>query len=113
VLARAHQQLIWERTWHLLRLRSALRKFFPAALVAFGEDLAGTDALALLAAASHPASATRLSTSRISAALQRALRRRVADKTAVIQAVLRTEQLTNLTWPAPPMPPLCVPKWPF
>jgi hypothetical protein len=32
VLARAHQQLIGERTRHLLRLRSALREFFPAAL---------------------------------------------------------------------------------
>jgi transposase len=34
VLARAHQQLIWERTRHLLRLRSVLREFFPAALAA-------------------------------------------------------------------------------
>jgi transposase len=54
VLARAHQQLIWERTRHLLRLRSALREFYPADLVAFGEDLAGADALELLAAAPDP-----------------------------------------------------------
>jgi hypothetical protein len=33
VLARAHQLLIWEQTRHLLRLRSALREFFPAALL--------------------------------------------------------------------------------
>jgi transposase len=31
VTARAHQTLIWDRTRHLLRLRSALREFFPAA----------------------------------------------------------------------------------
>lgn len=37
--ARAHQNLIWERTRHVLRLRSALREFFPAALIVF-DDLA-------------------------------------------------------------------------
>jgi transposase len=93
VLARAHQRLIWEHTRHLLRLRSALREFFPAALVAFGDDLAGADALELLAAAPDPASAAKLSTSKISAALKRARRRQVADKAAVIRAALRTEQL--------------------
>lgn len=35
--ARAHQSMIWDRTRHVLRLRSALRDFFPAALVAFGD----------------------------------------------------------------------------
>ena len=35
VAARAHQTLIWERTRHTLRLRSALREFFPAALAAY------------------------------------------------------------------------------
>ena len=33
--ARAHQSLIWDRTRHVLRLRAALREFFPAALEAF------------------------------------------------------------------------------
>jgi transposase len=33
--ARAHQSLVWDRTRHVLRLRSALRDFFPAALKAF------------------------------------------------------------------------------
>jgi transposase len=93
VLARAHQRLIWERTRHLLWLRSALREFFPAALAAFGEDLAGADALELLAAAPDPVSAARLSTSRISAALKRARRRQIADKAQAIRAALRTEQL--------------------
>jgi transposase len=35
VVARAHQTLIWERTRHTLRLRSALRDYFPAALEAY------------------------------------------------------------------------------
>jgi transposase len=95
VVARAHQQLIWERTRHVLRLRSTLREFFPAALLAFGEDLASADALELLAAAPEPASAARLSTSRISAALKRARRRQIADKAQAIRAALRTEQLTQ------------------
>lgn len=50
VLARAHQSLIWDRTQHVLRLRSALREFFPAALEAF-PDLSALDALELLAVA--------------------------------------------------------------
>ncbi|MGH3902151.1 MAG: IS110 family transposase [Pseudonocardiaceae bacterium] len=93
VLARAHQRLIWERTRHLLRLRSTLREFFPAALLALGDDLAGADTLELLAMAPDPTSAARLSMRQISAALQRARRRHVADKAAVIAAALRTEQL--------------------
>ena len=95
VVARAHQQLIWERTRHLLRLRSTLREFFPAALLAFGEDLASADALELLGAAPDPASAARLSTSRISAALKRARRPQIADKAQVIQTALRTKQLAQ------------------
>ena len=60
VVTRAHKTLIWERTRHLLRLRHALREFFPAALVAF-DDLTAADALELLAAAPDPASAAALS----------------------------------------------------
>ena len=77
VVARAHQALIWERTRHVLRLRSALREFFPAALEAF-DDLTAPDALELLARAADPASAARLS---------------AAQKAAQIQAVLRGQQL--------------------
>ena len=35
VVARAHKTLIWERTRHTLRMRQALREYFPAALEAF------------------------------------------------------------------------------
>ena len=33
--ARSHQNLVWERTRHVLRLRSALRESYPAALTGF------------------------------------------------------------------------------
>ncbi len=45
VLARTHQKLIWIRQRQTNTLRSTLREFYPAALVAF-DDLAGRDALA-------------------------------------------------------------------
>src|SRR3954469_8282822 len=44
VIARAHQNLIWDRHRQVLRLRAALREFFPAALEAFA-DLTASDAL--------------------------------------------------------------------
>ena len=66
VLARAHQNLVWERTRHVLRLRSGLREFFPAALAAYA-DLTAPDTLALLAAAPDPTSAARLTTAQVSA----------------------------------------------
>jgi transposase len=92
VVARAHKTLIWERTRHMQRLRHALRDFFPAALEAF-EDLTAPDTLELLAKAPDPASAARLSTAQISAALKRARRRAIPDKAARIQAALRAEHL--------------------
>jgi hypothetical protein len=79
VAARAHQTLIWERTRHTLRLRSALREFFPAALVACaGLGLTGADTLELLERAPGPAAAAKLTVTQISAALKRAGRRDVA-----------------------------------
>ena len=37
VLTRMHQTLIWDRTRQVLRLRSSLREFFPAALEAYDQ----------------------------------------------------------------------------
>src|SRR5690349_22592073 len=37
MVARAHQSLVWDRSRHVLRLRSTLREFFPAALAAFDD----------------------------------------------------------------------------
>ncbi len=94
VVARAHKTLIWERTRHVQRLRHQLRDFFPAALAAF-EDLDAPDALELLAKAPDPASAAKLTTAQISAALKRARRRDISGKTAVIRAALRSAQLAQ------------------
>jgi transposase len=94
VVARAHQTLIWERHRHMLRLRTALREFFPAALEAFA-DLTAPDVLELLARAPDPASAAQLSRAQITAALKRARRRQVQDKAAAIQGALRTVHLAQ------------------
>ena len=55
VLARSHQSMIWTRQRQANALRSMLREFYPAALAAFGDDLTGRDALAVLAIAPSPA----------------------------------------------------------
>jgi transposase len=92
VLSRAHKTLIWERTRHLLRLRHALREFFPAALVAF-DDLTAVDVLELLAAAPDPTAAAALSVDTISAALKKARRHNRAAKAEAIADALRAEHL--------------------
>jgi len=92
VVARAHKTLIWERTRHVLRLRHALREYFPAALEAF-DDLDAPDTLELLGKAPDPASAAKLNRSQIRAALKHARRRDIDTKTTHIQAALRGEQL--------------------
>jgi len=94
VLARAHQNLIWDRTRHTNRLRNDLREFFPAALVAF-DDLAHPDAVTVLAKASDPAIAARLSVAQIRGALRRGGRQRNLDtRAAEIQQALRSPQLS-------------------
>lgn len=93
VLARAQQSLVWTRTREVNRLRTALREFYPAALVAF-EDLHERDALAVLGKAPDPVTAARLTLPQVKTALRAGGRRRNLDTTAAkIQAVLRTEQL--------------------
>jgi transposase len=91
-LTRMHQTLIWDRTRQVLRLRSSLREFFPAALLAY-DDLAAADTLELLAKAPDPATAARLTRAQITAALTRARRRDRPTKSAAILAALRTEHL--------------------
>ena len=96
VVARAHKTLIWERNRQVDRLRYQLRDFFPAALDAYGGlGLDSADVLELLAKAPDPAAAAKLTTAQVSAALKRAHRRHVADKTAVIRAALRAPQLAQ------------------
>jgi transposase len=92
LLARAHQTAIWERTRHVLRLRSVLLEFFPAAVEAFA-DLAAADALSLLGRAPDPARAAMLTRGQLTAAL-RAARRHHADARAdVLLTVLRAPGL--------------------
>ena len=94
VLARTHQSMIWSRQRQTNALRSMLREFYPAALAAFGEDLAGRDALAILGVAPSPEGGRRLSQSKITATLRRAGRQRnLQSTTEEIQAALRTPQL--------------------
>lgn len=93
ILARAHQQLIWDRTRQTNRLRNALREYFPAALQAF-PNLAHGDALGVLAAAASPREAARLTTPQLRAALRRGGRKRnVETRAAAIRAAFRSEQL--------------------
>ncbi|ORT46819.1 IS110 family transposase [Frankia sp. KB5] len=92
IVARTHQNLIWDRTRQTQRLRSALLEFFPAALAAF-DDLDTPDALELLAKAPSPAEAARLTVAQISAALRHARRRKIPERAAAIRAALRAEQL--------------------
>lgn len=94
LLARTHQSFCWERQRHVNRLRSALREFYPAALEAFGTDLASADAVAVLELAPTPELGRRLSRSKIAAALRRAGRQRnVQARAEQIQQALRSEQL--------------------
>jgi transposase len=93
-LARTHQTMIWSRQRQANQLRSMLREFYPAAVAAFGGDLAGRDALAVLAMAPTPAAGRALTRARIAAALRRAGRQRNIDQRAgQILDALRTDQL--------------------
>jgi len=92
LLARAHQNAIWERTRQVQRLRSTLREFFPAALEAF-DDLAGADTLILLERAPSPALAARLTRGQLVAALGAARRHHVQAKAETLQQALRAPAL--------------------
>jgi hypothetical protein len=95
VAARAHQTMIWSRVRQVNALRSLLREYYPAALVAFGTDLADRDALAVLAVAPSPEQGRRLSQARIESVLRRAGRQRNIAATAIqIKTALSSEQLT-------------------
>ena len=92
MVARTHKTLIWERTRAVQRLRHQLREYFPAALEAF-EDLDAPDTLELLGKTPDPARAAKLTRAQIAAALKRARRRGIAEKTDAILAALRGEHL--------------------
>src|SRR5215475_11707204 len=94
VLARAHQSAVWSRQRQVNALRSALREYYPAALAAFGTELAASDAVAVLSIAPTPDAGRALPRAKIAAALRRAGRRRNTEqRTREIQAALRADHL--------------------
>ena len=93
VLARAHQDAIWDRMQTAAKLRSLLREYYPAFLATF-EDLTSREARASLQLAPSPAEAGRLRKASLAAAIRRAGRRRgIEDTTRRVLAGLKTEQL--------------------
>lgn len=99
VLARAHQDAVWDKGVLVNRLRSHLREYFPAALLAFhGTGTLGLDsahARTVLAAAPTPVEAAKLTRSRLRALLNRAgrLRRCLDDEIERLHGLFRAEQM--------------------
>lgn len=98
-LARTHQTMIWSRQRQTNQLRSMLREFYPAALAAFGDDLAGRDALAVLSVAATPAAGRALTRTRLIGVLRRAGRQRNLEHRAA--QILATLHAAQLELPAP------------
>ena len=94
VLARSHQNLIWERQRHANALRNALKDYYPAALEVFGTDLTSHDAIAVLSLAPTPAGGLRLTKSRLVTALRRGGRQRSLERKAgEVLTALHVDQL--------------------
>ncbi|WP_270888936.1 IS110 family transposase [Pedococcus sp. 5OH_020] len=100
VLARAQQDAVWARTTAHNKLRSHLREYYPSFLAAFADARGGinrAEARVILAAASHPAAAAKLTNHRLVALLKRAGRSRgIAAEAARLSAALRTPQMRQL-----------------
>ncbi|WP_077489713.1 IS110 family transposase [Sinomonas mesophila] len=99
VLARAHQDAIWDKGQIVNRLRSHLREYYPAALLAFhGTGNLGLDsahARVVLTAAPTPATAARLTRSQLRTLLVKAgrLRRPVDEEVERLRGIFRADQL--------------------
>lgn len=100
VLARAQQDAVWSRGQLSNQLRSHLKQYFPAALAAFqvrGVGLDSREARAVLAVASDPAAAAKLSTARLASVLRKAGRQRNIDAWAQrLHAIFAGEYLHQL-----------------
>ena len=106
ITTRAHQSMIWSRVRQVNTLRPLLREYYPAALAAFGTDLAGRMRWWCSPWHPVPTSAGRLTQTRIETLLRRAGRQRnIADTAAKIRAALSSEQLTARPGVVPPTPP--------
>lgn len=94
VVARAHQTISWEQTRHMLRLRAALREYFPAILVvcdAVNLSLTSRALLALLGKAPTPELAAKLTVKQILSILK-GYRNKDA-KAVQIRQILHAEHL--------------------
>jgi transposase len=102
VLARAHQDAVWDKGQLVNRLRSHLREYFPAALLAFHGSgklsLDSAHARTILTTAPTPASAAKLTRSQLRAMLNRAgrLRRSADEEIERLRELFRSEQLRQL-----------------
>jgi transposase len=93
VLARAHQDAVWDRMQIANKLRSVLREYYPTFLAAFA-DLASKEARATLHLAPSPVQGQRVRASSLTAALRRAGRSRgIPAAVEQIHAALHTDQL--------------------
>ena len=93
ILARAHQQLIWDRVRQTNRLRTPSGSTSRAHCRPSPVSRTG-DALGLLATAPSPREAARLSSTQIRAALRRGGRKRgIEQRAAAVRAALRSPQL--------------------
>jgi transposase len=93
VLARAHQDAVWDRMQTANKLRSVLREYYPTFLAAF-DDLSAREARATLHLAPSPAQGQAVRKPGLTAALRRAGRTRgIPAAVDAIHTALRREQL--------------------
>lgn len=93
VLARAHQDAVWDRMQIANKLRSTLREYYPLFLSAF-DDLASREARAILHLAPTPTEGQRVRRSSLTAALRRAGRSRgIPAAVEAIHVTLHRDQL--------------------
>jgi transposase len=90
VMARTHQNLVWARSAQQNVLRSQLGAYYPAAVDAFGGDLAHRDCLSVLRRAPTPQRGAALTVAAIRSVLKKGGRQRNIDHRArEIQQALR------------------------
>lgn len=90
VMARTHQNLVWARSAQQNVLRSQLGAYYPAAVDAFGGDLAHRDCLSVLRRAPTPQRGAALTVAAIRSVLKKGGRQRNIDHRArEIQHALR------------------------
>ena len=111
MVARAHKTLIWERTRHTLRLRHALREYFPAALEAF-DDLDRAGHAGAAGQGPRPGLGGEADTAaRSRAALKRARRRDIADQGHRDPGrAAQPSTSASRRWSPPPTPPPSAPR---